>query len=227
MSLAETLQQEAGLCPPSPFYHTKREASSCVVEKEAWSLIASDTLTHHRSEITVSESSFPKEVLSLINAMPMGRQHVVAGGSVRDMLLGNSVSDYDIYTTMSVTEAQAFLHHYQGVANDFTPRFVVPNGAAEVVDYKGNVRYIIEFYVDGVDERIELIGVDNVEDYVCREFSVGTSRVMFHPRKGFYATLSFLLDIATRCITIKNADNLTEKYKRKMKIKFNGWEWKV
>ena len=203
-----------------------RMAESCVVEKEAWALERSDTLSNMSNEVVVKGSSFPKEVVRFLKSLPMGRSHAIAGGALRDTFLGEDPHDYDFYTTMSYDEALSLLYHSDLVDKSFHPRNITPSSEDQRLSYAGEVRYIFEFYLDGVDERIELIGVDSVENYVCRSFSVSTSRAML-TKEGFYATQSFLLDCYAKRITIKNADNLTERYKRKMKVKFNGWEWRV
>ena len=170
----------------------------------------------------VSHGDIDMGVRMLLSNLSCYGQVALAGGALRDIALGETPSDYDIYTTMPYDRVIAALYNL-GVTD--IEQLVSGSQVIRGPIYGGPTAYVLEFYIDGVDEPIQLIGLNcSVYDYVTTHFSVGASRCMYVPHVGFSCTHSFLRDVFKKRITIINADTMTHAYLKKLSCKFDTWE---
>jgi len=172
---------------------------------------------------TLDEDELPFFFPSFLRSFPSGSKTLLAGGAIRDIVNNENVSDWDLFTQMQYDAAVSFLRNHPDVELSSITQVT---GGVSGPDYTGNIRYVLEFYVHGLDEKVQLIGVDDVHKHIQTEFPLGASRCSYDGHQFRY-TMSFARDMHNKTFTIKNANSLTQKYIDKMKVKYPEWEWKV
>lgn len=175
---------------------------------------------------SVSKKDIPDGIKEFIRAIsePAPYTTLLAGGALRDLLNGVEVSDWDLFTDIPYSYVIALLTNNPSVSG---VTMVTGAGGATPV-YSGPVQYVFQFRIEGVEEVVQLIGVNSyVEKHVLEQFCVSTSGVVFCVDKGFRHTELFTTSVISRAIYVTNATTLQQSYVNKMKEKYKGWTWIV
>ena len=166
----------------------------------------------------------PSEVYLLLSNLQNKSKALLAGGSLRDMIAGKQVSDWDIFTTAMFNEAVDFL---------FSQPLVDKESICQVTscisgpDYSDHIIYVLECRVHGVKEPVQIIGQEKIDDTFLSYHPLNSSRVAWDGTKNFIFTPSFLSFVTQRKHVVMNADALSQRYIEKIKHKYKGWAWEV
>lgn len=213
-----------GLCPPSfPSVHTgvKVRTPEVSTQEEEGYINTTEVLVTRNTVLNCTD--LPQELQAFLgNSAMYTTKTALAGGAIRDLVNGENVSDWDLFTQMQYDAAVSFLRNHPDVElNSLTQ----VTGGVSGPEYTGNIRYVLEFYVLGLDEKVQLIGVDDVHKHIKTEFPLGASRCSYDGHMFRY-TMSFARDMHNKTFTVMNANSLTQKYINKLKRKYE-WEWRV
>ena len=175
---------------------------------------------------SVSALSIPDELKSFMTEAGQYGRTILAGGYIRDLCLNTSPNDIDLFTVMSYDAAVRLLTTSDAVEQGTVQQ--VNNTGVKGPVYSEDVQYLLQFYVKGLDEPVQLIGVPySPHMYLRTLFCVGTSRVSYDVRYGFSYTWSFISDMQLKRCTVMNADTLTDKYLKKLRAYLPDWEIKL
>ena len=165
-----------------------------------------------------------QQVRDFIEALDAYRPAALLGGAVRDLMFGKSVSDYDVYSNLTKDEAVTILGKLKRQFGIQGLTQVVQSQQSADPCYDGPVNCVLEFYVAGVDEPVQLVCLnDHPLDYAGRYFSLDICRVGWTPFPGGDGRILFtdsFYKAKLGVIGIMNAGSLTNRYLDKIIKKY-------
>lgn len=159
---------------------------------------------------------------------------VIAGGALRDMILGRPVKDIDVFayrrTWRTATELKAWLQAILGG----TGKIVINEAYATYREAIDSVVFAVEvsaFNITGLPFQVIAMDHPVTMQSAVERIDLGMCRVA-HNGKELYQHPDFIHDRANECFTIRRCNNVAqlertkERYTR-LQVKYMGWPLKV
>ena len=133
---------------------------------------------------------------------------IVAGGAVRDMLLGKPIKDIDVFYTGELSNVEKY----------FTVETIEDDESYEGTEFSVTHRHVTYEYCD---YPIQLIKVDNLRK-VVDIFGCNLSKTAFE-EVGVVLFPDFMEGVRTHKVVIDN-NCKTEEFAQRIKEKYSDWE---
>ena len=147
---------------------------------------------------------------------------VLAGGAVRDMVLGINPTDWDVYIQLPL-DNHIIKHFVTGAMAEagITVELAGDPDSAEYSDEYGGGMFVWNIEYDGL--KIQLIDQKLPIDVVYADFGCSLSKATMDIRGRIYLTEDFVQSIANQTITFDDVEKATGDYGVKIMSKFPGW----
>lgn len=145
-----------------------------------------------------------KELNDVLESLPF--EAILAGGCVRDTVLGKDIKDYDVYAwdtyETRIKLYEAYPNHIDVTENDEhayeAGNFSVVNTQAVAID--GNPIQVMLL------DKVEIGDCATLQEYVEKHFDFGICKATYHKLGGLHLTEAFNKDVANKTITYYESD---------------------